>query len=53
MKEYKFGNTTVVVHSDVWCMTDEEQTEWIKKETEKGNKVLEEIREAIRDCYRD
>jgi hypothetical protein len=52
MKEYNFGNTKVIVYSDVWCMEEEERKEWIREETEKGNQVLANIREAIKDCYR-
>ncbi|WP_180229995.1 hypothetical protein [Bacillus sp. AFS073361] len=52
MKEYKFGNTRVIVHSPLWALSDEEQDKWVKEETEKGNPVLAEIREAINDCYR-
>jgi hypothetical protein len=52
LKEYKFGNSTVIVHSKLWAMSDEEQDRWVKEETEKGNPILKEIREAIKDCYR-
>jgi hypothetical protein len=51
MKKYKFGYSTVIVHSKLWAMSDEEQERWIKEETEKGNPILAEIREAIKDCY--
>jgi hypothetical protein len=53
VKEYKFGNSTVIVHSAIWSMSEEEQTDWVKKETEKGNATLKRIREAIKDCYRN
>jgi hypothetical protein len=52
VKEYKFGNATVIVYSPLWALSDEEQSRWIREETEKGNPVLAEIREAIKDCYR-
>lgn len=52
MKEYKFGNAKVIVYSPLWALSDEEQEKWIKEETEKGNPILAEIREAIKDCYR-
>lgn len=52
MKEYKFGNTTVIVHSPLWALSDEDQEKWVKEETKKGNPILAEIREAINDCYR-
>jgi hypothetical protein len=52
VKEYKFGNSTVIVHSPLWALSDEEQEIWVKEETEKGNPILAEIREAIKDCYR-
>jgi hypothetical protein len=50
--EFKNGNARVIVHSPLWVLSDEEQKKWIKEETEKGNPVLAEIREAIKDCYR-
>jgi hypothetical protein len=53
VKEYKFGNSTVIVHSELWCMSDEELDIWVKEETEKGNVTLERIREAARKCYMD
>jgi hypothetical protein len=52
VKEYKFGNSTVIVHSPLWALSDDEQDKWVKEETEKGNPILAEIREAIKDCYR-
>jgi hypothetical protein len=52
MKEYKFENSTVIVHSPLWALPDAEQERWVAEETEKGNAVLAEIREAIKDCYR-
>jgi hypothetical protein len=52
VKEYKFGNTTVIVHSPLWALSDAEQEKWIKEETAKDNPILAEIRDAIKDCYR-
>ncbi|NYE07313.1 hypothetical protein F4694_004098 [Bacillus niacini] len=49
----KTGNTTVMVHSELWRLTSEELRQWIKEETEKGNPVLKNIRRAIQNCYRD
>lgn len=52
MKVYKFEESTVIVHSPLLKLTREEREEWIRKETERGNPVLKEIRKAIKDCYR-
>ncbi|WP_423410229.1 hypothetical protein AABM38_10010 [Heyndrickxia sp. MSNUG] len=52
MKEYKTGNSTVIVHSPLWALSDAEQERWVKEETEKGTVVLAEIRKAIKDCYK-
>jgi hypothetical protein len=52
MKEYKIGESTIIVHSPLLNLTREERIEWIKAETERGNPVLKEIRKAIKDCYR-
>lgn len=52
MKEYKIGNTRGIVYSPLLKLSREERREWIRKETEKGNPILKEIREAIKDVYR-
>jgi hypothetical protein len=52
LKEYQYGNTTVVIHSPLVNMNIEEKKNWFKEEWEKGNKVLKGIAEAVGDCYR-
>lgn len=52
MKEYKSGNTTVVIHSQLALLSPTEQKEWFEKEWEKGNPVLKQIAKAVIDCYR-
>jgi hypothetical protein len=52
-KVHKIGNTTLIVHSPLVAMTEEERAEWFKNEWEKGNSVLKEIAAAVEDCYRD
>jgi hypothetical protein len=52
-KLYRLGHSKVIVYSALWCMSDAQQEQWIKEETEKVNPVLAAIREAIRDCYRN
>ncbi|CAH0289237.1 hypothetical protein [Peribacillus simplex] len=51
-KTYKFGNSTVIVHSDVLKLTEEERKQWYKDEMEKGNKVLLDIKKTVNEAYR-
>jgi hypothetical protein len=51
MKEFKFGNTTVIIHSPLANMTSEERREWYREEMAKGNPVLKEIAQAVNDSY--
>lgn len=51
MKEFKFGNSTVVIHSPLVDMTSEERREWYREEMAKGNEVLKEIAQAVNDSY--
>lgn len=46
-KEFKFGNTTVIIHSPLAHMTPEEQKEWFDREWERGNPVLRNIAATI------
>lgn len=46
-KEFRFGNTTVVIHSPLAHMSEEEQKEWFDREWEKGNPVLRNIAATI------
>lgn len=50
MKEYKYGNTTVIIHSPLAQMSKEEQRAWYKQECEKKNPVLQAIVEAAVAC---
>ncbi|WP_180954557.1 hypothetical protein [Bacillus sp. V5-8f] len=52
MKEFKFGNTTVVIHSPLVHMNTDEKKKWFQDEVEKGNKVLKQIVAAVGECYR-
>lgn len=51
MKEFKFGNSTVVIHSPLVDITSDERREWYRKEQAKGNPVLKEIARAVNDSY--
>ncbi|MBA2874665.1 hypothetical protein [Thermaerobacillus caldiproteolyticus] len=52
MKEFKYGNTIVIIHSPLVLMSAEERKEWFEKEWEKGNPVLKQIAKAVLDCCR-
>lgn len=52
MKEFKYGNTTVIIHSPLVLMSADERKDWFKKEWEKGNPVLKQIAQAVIDCYK-
>ena len=45
-KELKVGNTTIIIHSPLVLMSDDEKEEWFKSEWEKGNPILKEIGRA-------
>jgi uncharacterized protein YacL (UPF0231 family) len=51
MKDFKFGNSTVIIHSALVSMTSEERKEWYREEMSKGNAVLKEIAQAVNDSY--
>ncbi|WP_197431005.1 hypothetical protein [Anoxybacillus sp. P3H1B] len=51
MKKFKYGNTTVIIHSPLVHMSADERKEWFEKEWEKGNPVLKQIAQAVLDCY--
>jgi len=51
VKEFKFGNTTVIIHSPLASMTSDERREWYRAEQAKGNRVLKEIAQAVNDSY--
>ncbi|GCD83994.1 hypothetical protein [Parageobacillus thermoglucosidasius] len=52
MKKFKYGNTTVIIHSPLVLMSPNERKEWFEKEWEKGNPILKQIAQAVIDCYR-
>lgn len=52
MKEYKLGKTTVVVHSPLLNMTEEEQNSWLLEERKNGNPNLERLTDLVNECYR-
>ncbi|MEY8188598.1 hypothetical protein AB4X15_02845 [Peribacillus simplex] len=52
MREFKSGNTTVIIHSPLMNLTEEERGAWFKSEQYSGNPVLKEIEKSVNDCYR-
>ena len=52
MRELFSGNTTVIIHSPLMDLTEDDRGAWFKSEQESGNPVLEEIAKAVNDCYR-
>lgn len=42
-KEFKFGNTTVIIHSPLAHMSNQEQKQWFETEWKNGNSVLKGI----------
>lgn len=51
MKAFKFGKSTVVIHSPLVDMTSEERREWYRREQANGNIVLKEIAQAVNESY--
>lgn len=51
MKEFKFGNSKVIIHSPLVLMTSEERRTWYREEMSKGNPVLNDIAQAVNDSY--
>lgn len=51
MKEYKFGKTTVIIHSPLVHMTSDERREWYREEMAKGNPVIKGIAGAVNESY--
>lgn len=52
MKEYKFGNSTVIVHSPLLDLPEDEREKWVDAEMEKGNPVLMQIAKTVNESYR-
>ncbi|WP_394136888.1 hypothetical protein [Cytobacillus oceanisediminis] len=48
---YKFGDATVIIHSELGRLTAQEKKEWFEREIEKKNPILMNIQRAIRNCY--
>lgn len=51
-KAFQFGNTTVIIHSPLALMSENEQREWYRREWEAGNPVLKQIVQAAVDCLK-
>lgn len=51
-KVIKSGNTTIIIHSKLADMTEEERKEYFDTELARGNPTLLRVVEAMRDCYR-
>lgn len=49
-KEFKLGNTTATVYSNLINKQPDQIKEWFKNELSKGNPVCEQIVEAIAQC---
>jgi hypothetical protein len=47
----KMGNTTGIIDSELCRLTKEERRKWFEEELERGNPVLLDIQQAIRDSY--
>lgn len=52
MYEYKNGNATIVIHSPLMKLTEDERRNWYKEEMEKDNPTLKRIAQAVNDCYK-
>lgn len=52
-KEFQSGNATIIVHSPLARMTEEQRKAWYKKQWERRNPLMYEIARAIADCQRD
>lgn len=48
---YRFGYTTVIIHSELGRLTVKEKKEWFEREIEKKNPILMNIQRAVRNCY--
>jgi hypothetical protein len=51
VKEFKFGNTTVIIHSPLVQMSSDERRDWYREEIAKGNPVLKEVAKAVNESY--
>jgi len=52
LREFMSGNSTIIIHSPLMDLTEDERGAWYKSEQEAGNDVLKKIAEAVNDCYR-
>lgn len=53
VKKTIIGNTTLYVYSPLANMSSEEKRNWFESEKAKGNRILQEISDAINACYED
>lgn len=51
-KEYKFGNTTVIIHSKLAHMSSDDKNTWFFNEYKNGNPVIKRIVDAAYECIR-
>lgn len=51
-KTYKFGNSTVIVHSRLLELPKEEREKWVDDEMRRGNPVLIQIAKTVNESYR-
>ena len=51
MKEFKYGNTKVIVHTPLVLMSASERKQWFENEWERDNPILKQIAQAVIDCY--
>jgi hypothetical protein len=47
----KIGNSTVIIHSELGRLTENERSQWFKEELERGNPVLLELQRLVRESY--
>lgn len=48
-REFQFGNTTVIIHSQLAWMDPEQQRTWFREQWEQGNQILRQIADAMFD----
>ncbi len=51
VKKTIIGNTTLYVYSPLANMSSEEKRNWFESEKLKGNRILQEISDAVNACY--
>lgn len=48
----KSGNATLIIHSDLMKLTEEEREQWFEDEMAKGNPILLNIAKTVNESYR-